>query len=121
MRDSRVEGEDAVNRFDHYSNDARKSLAQAREIALRLNHKTIDTEHLLYGMLDSGDPVIHGILGTLGINAVSCGRRWTSSSARAAARCWSSRSSAPPPGRRSTSPSRRPRLTASSRSAPTTC
>ncbi len=59
-----------MSRFDRYSNDARKSLAQAREIALRLNHKIIDTEHLLYGMLDSDDPVIHGILGTLGVHPV---------------------------------------------------
>ncbi len=65
-----AEGEDAVNRFDRYNNDARKSLAQAREVALRLNHKYIDTEHLLYGMLDSGDPVLHGILGASGVSAV---------------------------------------------------
>src|SRR5579884_1872950 len=63
-------GEDIVSRFDHYSNEARRSLAQAREIALRLNHKTICTEHLLYGMLDAGDATVAGILAALGVNAV---------------------------------------------------
>jgi ATP-dependent Clp protease ATP-binding subunit ClpC len=57
-----------VSRFDRYNTDARRSLAQAREIALRLNHKTICTEHLLYGLLDANDPTVAAILSGLGVN-----------------------------------------------------
>ena len=57
-----------MSRFDRYNNDARRSLAQAREIALRLNHKTICTEHLLYGLLDANDVAVTAILSGLGVN-----------------------------------------------------
>jgi ATP-dependent Clp protease ATP-binding subunit ClpC len=59
-----------VSRFDRYNNDARRSLAQAREIALRLNHKTICTEHLLYGLLDSGDVLVNAVITGLGVNTI---------------------------------------------------
>src|SRR5579859_2988298 len=59
-----------VSRFDRYNTDARKSLAQAREIALRLNHKTICTEHLLYGLLDANDPTVTAIVTSLGVNTM---------------------------------------------------
>src|SRR5215472_10625656 len=62
------ESEAAVSRFDRYNADARKSLAQAREIALRLNHKTICTEHLLYGLLDANDIMVNAIISGLGVN-----------------------------------------------------
>ncbi|HEX6797577.1 MAG TPA: ATP-dependent Clp protease ATP-binding subunit [Ktedonobacterales bacterium] len=58
-----------MSRFDRYNNDAKRSLAQAREIALRLNHKTICTEHLLYGLLEANDPAVGAILAGLGANA----------------------------------------------------
>ncbi|MFI5273586.1 MAG: ATP-dependent Clp protease ATP-binding subunit [Ktedonobacterales bacterium] len=57
-----------MSRFDRYNNDAKRSLAQAREIALRLSHKTICTEHLLYGLLDANDPSVNAILLGLGAN-----------------------------------------------------
>ena len=57
-----------MSRFDRYNNDARRSLAQAREIALRLNHKTICTEHLLYGLLDANDVTVSAIITSLGVN-----------------------------------------------------
>ena len=57
-----------MSRFDRYNNDARRSLAQAREIALRLNHKTICTEHLLYGLLDANDVTVGAIVTGLGVN-----------------------------------------------------
>ncbi|HLZ23224.1 MAG TPA: ATP-dependent Clp protease ATP-binding subunit [Ktedonobacterales bacterium] len=57
-----------MSRFDRYNNDTRKSLAQAREIALRLNHKTICTEHLLYGLLDANDFTTSAIIAGLGVN-----------------------------------------------------
>ncbi|MGZ6389963.1 MAG: ATP-dependent Clp protease ATP-binding subunit [Ktedonobacterales bacterium] len=59
-----------VSRFDRYNTDARKSLAQAREIALRLNHKIICTEHLLYGLLEANDPTVTTIVTSLGVNTM---------------------------------------------------
>ncbi len=56
-----------MSRFDAYNNDARRSLAQARETAIRLNHKTICTEHLLLGMLEAHDPIVEGLLTSLGV------------------------------------------------------
>ncbi|WIG57744.1 MAG: ATP-dependent Clp protease, ATP-binding subunit ClpC [Ktedonobacterales bacterium] len=58
-----------MNRFDRYNADARKALTQARESALRLNHKMICTEHLLYGLIDEREGVIAMIFSGLGISA----------------------------------------------------
>jgi ATP-dependent Clp protease ATP-binding subunit ClpC len=58
-----------VSRFDRYNSDARRSLAQAREIALRLNHKSICTEHLLYGLLEAGDAQVAAIISGLGVSS----------------------------------------------------
>ncbi|HEY7347297.1 MAG TPA: ATP-dependent Clp protease ATP-binding subunit [Ktedonobacterales bacterium] len=58
-----------MSRFDHYSTEARKALAQAREDALRLNHKTICTEHILLGLLEINDPLIENIISQLGTNS----------------------------------------------------
>src|SRR5579885_3209094 len=58
-----------MSRFEHYSNEARRALAQAREDALRLNHKTICTEHLLLGLLEINDPLIEGIISQLGTSS----------------------------------------------------
>jgi ATP-dependent Clp protease ATP-binding subunit ClpC len=55
-----------VSRFDRYNNDAKRSLAQAREVALRLNHRTICTEHLLYGLLEANDPTVCTLIAQLG-------------------------------------------------------
>jgi len=57
-----------MSRFDQYSNEARRALAQAREDALRLNHKTICTEHLLLGLLEINDPLIEGVIANLNAN-----------------------------------------------------
>jgi ATP-dependent Clp protease ATP-binding subunit ClpC len=58
-----------MSRFDSYSNDARRALAQARETALRLNHKTICTEHLLLGLLEAQDPTVEALLASLGASS----------------------------------------------------
>ena len=58
-----------MSRFDQYSNEARRALAQAREDALRLNHKTICTEHLLLGLLEINDPLVEGVFSNLGANS----------------------------------------------------
>ena len=59
-----------MSRFDQYSNEARRALAQAREDALRLNHKTICTEHVLLGLLEINDPLIENIITQLGTSSV---------------------------------------------------
>ena len=56
-----------MRRFDRYSVDARRSLSQAREVALRLHHKTICTEHLLCGLLEANDPTVIAIISALGV------------------------------------------------------
>ena len=60
--------EASVSRFDHYNVHARRALAHAREIAIRLQHKTICTEHLLSGLLDANDPVVNGMISAMGVN-----------------------------------------------------
>ncbi len=57
-----------MSRFDHYNAEARRALAQAREDALRLNHKTICTEHVLLGLLEINDPLIEAVITNLGAN-----------------------------------------------------
>jgi ATP-dependent Clp protease ATP-binding subunit ClpC len=57
-----------TSRFIHYSNAARKALAQAREDALRLNHRIICTEHLLLGLLEITDPFIEATISNLGVS-----------------------------------------------------
>ena len=57
-----------MSRFDRYTLDARRSLAQAREIALRLQHKTICTEHILSGLLEANDATVTGVISGLGVN-----------------------------------------------------
>jgi ATP-dependent Clp protease ATP-binding subunit ClpC len=59
-----------MSRFDHYSNEARRALAQAREDALRLNHKTICTEHILLGLLEINDPLIESAISQSGASSV---------------------------------------------------
>jgi ATP-dependent Clp protease ATP-binding subunit ClpC len=58
-----------MSRFDQYSNEARRALAQAREDALRLNHKTICTEHVLLGLLEINDPLVEGVITNLGASS----------------------------------------------------
>jgi len=55
-----------ASRFIHYSSASRRALAQAREDALRLNHKIICTEHLLLGLLEIKDPVVEAVINNLG-------------------------------------------------------
>jgi ATP-dependent Clp protease ATP-binding subunit ClpC len=57
-----------MSRFDQYNNDARRALAQARAVALRLNHKTICTEHLLLGLLEAQDPTVEALFGALSVS-----------------------------------------------------
>ena len=63
-----------MSRFEHYSNAARKALAQARKDALRFNHTTICPEHLLLGLLEITDPLIENVLNNL-VVCQSCSNR----------------------------------------------
>ncbi len=63
-------GATRVSRFDQYSLEARRALAQAREITLRLQHKTICTEHLLCGLLDVSDSTAVTLISQLGVSVV---------------------------------------------------
>jgi ATP-dependent Clp protease ATP-binding subunit ClpC len=58
-----------MSRFDLYSLGARRALAHAREIALRLQHKTICTEHMLCGLLDANDPLVNSMITNLGVSS----------------------------------------------------
>ncbi len=56
-----------VNRFDQFSERARRALTLAQEEAQRFNHNYIGTEHLLLGLLRVEDGVAARVLTTLGI------------------------------------------------------
>jgi ATP-dependent Clp protease ATP-binding subunit ClpC len=58
-----------VSRFDQYSVDARRSLGQARDIALRLQHRAIGGEHILCGIVEACDPGVMELLNNLGVSA----------------------------------------------------
>jgi len=59
-----------MNRFEHYSVDARQALAQARDIALRLQHRAVGGEHILCGLIEAGDPLALEVFNALGVNVV---------------------------------------------------
>ena len=57
-----------MSRFDHYSVDARRSLAQARAVAIRLQHRAIGGEHILCGIVDAQDALSLEVMNNLGVN-----------------------------------------------------
>ncbi len=59
-----------MSRFDQYSVDARRSLGQARDIALRLQHRVIGGEHILCGIIEASDPLVIELLSGMGVNVV---------------------------------------------------
>jgi ATP-dependent Clp protease ATP-binding subunit ClpC len=56
-----------TDRFDKFTERARKSLQLAQEEATRLNHNHLDTEHILLGLLREGDGVAACVLNSLGV------------------------------------------------------
>ncbi len=50
-----------MSRLNHYSTEARQVLSYAREEAVRLRYKTIETQHLLLGLFKMNDPIIEGV------------------------------------------------------------
>ncbi|MHB8993430.1 MAG: ATP-dependent Clp protease ATP-binding subunit, partial [Chloroflexota bacterium] len=55
------------DRFDKFTERARKVLTLAQEEAQRFNHNYIGTEHLLLGLVREGDGVAAKVLGNLGV------------------------------------------------------
>jgi ATP-dependent Clp protease ATP-binding subunit ClpC len=58
----------AIDRFDKFTNRARKALHLAQEEAQRLQHNYIGTEHLLLGLIREGEGVAAKVLNNLGID-----------------------------------------------------
>ncbi len=61
------EGRQVNERFDKFTERARKVLTLAQEEATRFNHNYIGTEHLLLGLLREGDGVAAKVLASLGV------------------------------------------------------
>src|SRR5579884_3777440 len=55
------------DRFDKFTERARKVLTLAQEEATRFNHNYIGTEHLLLGLVREGDGVAARVLSNLGV------------------------------------------------------
>src|ERR1700751_534535 len=55
------------DRFDKFTERARKVLQLAQEEAQRFNHNYIGTEHLLLGLVREGEGVAAKVLGNLGV------------------------------------------------------
>src|SRR5690348_3217195 len=55
------------DRFDKFTERARKVLSLAQEEAQRFNHNYIGTEHLLLGLVREGEGVAAQVLSTLGV------------------------------------------------------
>jgi ATP-dependent Clp protease ATP-binding subunit ClpC len=56
-----------ADRFDRFTERARRVLTLAQEEAQRFNHNYIDTEHLLLGLVREGDGVAAKVLANLGV------------------------------------------------------
>src|SRR5918911_4616925 len=57
-----------ADRFDKFTERARKVLQLAQEEAQRFNHNYIGTEHLLLGLVREGEGIAAGVLESLGVS-----------------------------------------------------
>ena len=55
------------DRFDKFTERARRVLTLAQEEAHRFNHNYIGTEHILLGLVREGEGVAAKVLGNLGV------------------------------------------------------
>src|SRR5687768_1300870 len=62
-----LESKEMTDRFDKFTERARKVLQLAQEEAQRFNHNYIGTEHILLGLVREGDGVAARVLNNLGI------------------------------------------------------
>src|SRR5215211_5529413 len=60
-----------ADRFDKFTERARRVLTLAQEEAQRFNHNYIGTEHILLGLVREGDGVAARVLNNLGIDLSS--------------------------------------------------
>ena len=58
----------SMDRFDKFTDRARKVLTLAQDEAQRFNHNYIGTEHLLLGLVREGEGIAAGVLESLGVN-----------------------------------------------------
>src|SRR5260221_13799313 len=56
------------DRFEKFTERARRVLSLAHEEAQRLNHNSMGTEHLLLGLVREGDGVAAKVLSNLGVD-----------------------------------------------------
>jgi excisionase family DNA binding protein len=56
------------DRWDRFSDQAKRVLQRAQAQAQRFHHNYIGTEHVLLGLLDGGEDVVVGVLGSLRID-----------------------------------------------------
>src|SRR5512145_2615117 len=59
---------DSMDRFDKFTDRARKVLTLAQDEAQRFNHNYIGTEHLLLGLVREGEGVAAKVLANLGVD-----------------------------------------------------
>src|SRR3974390_977697 len=59
-----------ADRFDKFTERARRVLTLAQEEAQRFNHNYIGTEHLLLGLVREGDGVAAKVLGSMGVELI---------------------------------------------------
>src|SRR3982751_5440050 len=57
-----------MDRFDKFTDRARKVLTLAQDEAQRFDHNYIGTEHLLLGLVREGEGIAAGVLESLGVN-----------------------------------------------------
>src|SRR5207249_2181792 len=65
---SRTGGREMTDRFDRFTERARKVLQLAQEEAQRLKHNYIGTEHILLGLVREGDGVAGRVLKEVGVD-----------------------------------------------------
>ena len=56
-----------MERFDKFTDRARKVLTLAQDEAQRFNHNYLGTEHLLLGLVREGEGIAAGVLASLGV------------------------------------------------------
>jgi hypothetical protein len=61
-------GSRGMDRFDKFTDRARKVLTLAQDEAQRFNHNYIGTEHLLLGLVREGEGIAAGVLESMGVN-----------------------------------------------------
>ena len=75
-----------MERFDKFTDRARKVLTLAQDEAQRFNHNYIGTEHLLLGLVREGEGVAARVLENMNVELPRCGPPSSSSSAAATGR-----------------------------------